>query len=273
MRFEGVLLVRTPESDVSARHDERGTPFVGAGRPDRRVHRGYVHPVHLLHVPAIRREARADVLGEGDVGGRRERDAVRVVEHDQPAEMEVAGERRRFRSDAFHQVAIARDDPGAVVDDGLAGPIERGGEPSLRDRHPDRVSKPLAEGPGGNFDAGRDSPFGVTRRPAAPAPEVLQIVEGEPVPGQEQEAVQQHAAVSRREHEPVAVDPLRMSRVVAEVARPQNIGHGGRAHRQSRMSRCRLLDGIDAERADGVDAEIVEGASERSHRVLPRRDM
>jgi hypothetical protein len=100
--LEGVLLVRTPEPDVRASHDERGATLLGASRPERRVDRGDVHPVHVLHVPAVRREAGADVFRKGDVGGRREGDAIRVVEHDEPAEMKVAGERCRFGGHALH---------------------------------------------------------------------------------------------------------------------------------------------------------------------------
>jgi len=159
-----------------------------------------------------------------------------------------------------------------MVDDRLPEPIEGGGEPPLRDCHPDGVSKALAEGPGSDFDASSDSPFGVTGCPAAPPPEVLEIVEGEPVPCQEQKAVQQHASVPRREHEPVAVDPLWVRRVASEVTRPEDIGHRRGAHRHPRMSRRRLFDCIDAERPDRVDADFVNGAAWRRHLALPFRD-
>jgi hypothetical protein len=68
--LERVLLVRTAESDVRARHDERRPALLGARRRERRVHRRYVHPVHVLHVPAVRGEARPHVFRERDVGRR-----------------------------------------------------------------------------------------------------------------------------------------------------------------------------------------------------------
>ena len=50
-------------------------------------------PVDGLHLPAVRLVARGDVFGEGDVRVVFDRDLVRVVDHDQVAELLVAGER------------------------------------------------------------------------------------------------------------------------------------------------------------------------------------
>ena len=234
--LEGVLLVRAPEPDVRARHDKRGPALLGAGCRERRVDRGHVHPVHVLDVPAVCREARPDVFREGDVGGRREGNAVRVVEHDQPAEMQVAGERCRFGGNALHQVPVARDDVGPVVDDRVTRPVERGGQPAFRHRHPDGIAEPLAERPRGHLDARAAPTLRMPRRSAAPAPEVLEIVQREVVPRQKQQAVEQHAPVPRREDEPVAIGPFRLCGVMPEVSRPQHVGHRGGAHWHSRMS-------------------------------------
>ena len=93
-----------------------GRPSSARAAVRRRVHLGHVHPVHLLDLPAKGGEAGAHVLREGDVGGGGQGDLVGIVEDDEPAEAEIAGQRGGLRRDAFHQIAIARDDPGAVVD-------------------------------------------------------------------------------------------------------------------------------------------------------------
>ena len=83
------------------------------------------------------------------------------------------------------------------------------------DGQADAVGKPLAEGAGGKFDAGRQAVFGVAGRLAAPLAKALQVIQRQVVAGQVEQAVQQHAAVTRREHESVVVGPLRIAWVVA----------------------------------------------------------
>ena len=140
----------------------------------------------------------------------------------------------------------------------MVRPVERGGQPSLRDGHPDRVPEPLAQRPGGDLDGDAAVPFGMAGRAAAPAPKVLKIIEREVVARQVQQAVEQHAPVSRREHEPVAVGPLRVGGIMPQVAGPQHVGHRRGAHRHAGMARRGPLHRIDAEHADGVDAELVD---------------
>ena len=55
------------------------------------------------------------------------------------------------------------------------------------------------------------------------------------------------------EDEAVAVEPLIVLRVVFEVLGPEDVGHGGRAHRQPGMPGIRLLNGIDRQHLDRVD--------------------
>ena len=61
-----------------------------------------------------------------------------------------------------------------------------------------------------------------------------------------------------RQHEAVAVGPVRVGRGVAQEARPEDVGHRRGAHRGARMAGVRLLDAVDGERPDGVDGEPVE---------------
>src|SRR3546814_14401769 len=75
------------------------------------------------------------VLGKGDVGTRCERHAVVVVEHVELAQLQVSGERRGFGGDAFHQVAIAGDHPGAVIDDDVPGAVVPRGQLRLGHGH------------------------------------------------------------------------------------------------------------------------------------------
>ena len=72
--------------------------------------------VHGLHVPAVRLEPGGDVLAERERRAAVDADAVVIVEEDEVAELQVAGEGRRFRRHPFHQIAVAAHPIDVVVD-------------------------------------------------------------------------------------------------------------------------------------------------------------
>ena len=55
-----------------------------------------------------------------------------------------------------------------------------------------------------------------------------------------------------REHEAVAVDPLRVARVVLEEIAPQDLGNVRHAHRGTGMAGIGALDGVHRERTDAI---------------------
>jgi hypothetical protein len=81
-------------------------------------------------------------------------------------------------ADAFHQAAVAQEHIGEVVDDGVAGAVELGGQQLLGQRHAHRVGQALAQRAGGGFHAGRDAHLGVARGLAVQLAEVLQLAIG-----------------------------------------------------------------------------------------------
>ncbi len=70
-----------------------------------------------LCVPAIRREPLGMVFGEGELRRGGESDAVVIVEIDQLPEFQVARERSGFGCHALHQIAIADQSVGEMIDD------------------------------------------------------------------------------------------------------------------------------------------------------------
>ena len=89
-----------------------------------------------LDVPAVGLEALAGVVVEGDLGRAVDGDVVVVVDVDQPAQAEVAGQGGRLVADALHQVAVAADHEGVVVDQvgAEAGPQHPLGDAEARPR-------------------------------------------------------------------------------------------------------------------------------------------
>ena len=84
-----------------------------------------------------RLEALDLVVGDGQAGRAVDRNLIVVEQHDQAAELEMAGERDRFVADALHQAAVARHAIGVVVDDIVA---VAGVEQPLGERHADGVA-------------------------------------------------------------------------------------------------------------------------------------
>ena len=178
-----------------------------------------------LGVPFVGIEPREHVLAPGHPGGPVQLDVVVVPEIRQLAESEMPGQRRGLGRDALLEVAVRDDPEDAMVDDGVAGPVELPGEAALGDRHPDAVGEALAERAGGRLDAGREAVFGVAGRARAPLPEALEVGHRDVVAGQVEQRVEQHAGVAGRQDEAIPVRPVRLLRGVAQEPRPDDIGH------------------------------------------------
>jgi hypothetical protein len=235
------------------------------------VSRGWIVPVHARDVPPVAGEPREHVLAEGQRRGAVDADAVVVVEHDEPAEPEVARQRARLVRDALHQIAIARDHVRAVVDDGESRALVALREPPLGQREADGVGQPLPKRTGRGFHAGRDVAFRMTRRAAAPLAKRLELVERQIVAGEMQQAVQQHRPVPCRQHEAVAVGPHRVIGVVQQVACPERDGGVGHAHGHARVAGVGLLHGVGGEHADGVRGQGLDVYWRHRDRQLSRR--
>src|SRR5580704_5348633 len=121
-----------------------------------------------------------------------------------------------------------------------------------RHRHPYGVAYALAERPGGSLDAGDAPVLGMPGRSAAELAKLLDVVERDLVAGEIEDAVEQHRAVSGREHEAIAPEPLRIFRIVTHEARVEQVGGGRHPHRQSAMAAVGLLDRVDSQHANRV---------------------
>src|SRR5689334_23397930 len=101
----------------------------------------------------------------------------------------MSGQRRRFGSDALHQIAVAHDPIGVMIDDVEAVAIEARRQMRFRHRDSDAVGETLAERAGGHFDAGRMAALRVARRGASPLPKLLDLFERDVVAAYVEEAV------------------------------------------------------------------------------------
>ena len=210
----------------------------------------------MLDVPAVRREAGALVLGRERHRGRAvDRDVVVVVHVDERAEPKVSRDRGRLRGDALHQVAVGADGIDPVTDDLVVRTVVPLGEETLGDRHPDAVAESLPERARRRLDTRRVAVLGMTRRPRAPLPELLQVSEREVVPREVKSGVLKDARVPGRQHEAVTVGPRRVGRVVAHELAVQEVREWRERHRGAGMPGVGLLHGVHCQDPDGVDRQ------------------
>src|SRR2546422_3916656 len=88
-----VLLVRAAVRDVRAHDDQRRPVRDAPGRGERRIECAEVVAVrHALHVPAVALEPLGRVVRKREIGLAIYGDAVVVVDPDQTAELQMAGE-------------------------------------------------------------------------------------------------------------------------------------------------------------------------------------
>ena len=145
-----------------------------------------------------------------------------------------------------------------VIDDRMIRTVVARRELHLRDRHADRIGDALPQWPGGDLHARGMSALGMPRRLAAPLAELFDVVQRQVVTGQMQQAVEQHRAVPRREHKTIAIDPLRIARIVLEQSCPQRIRHWRGTEWHARMPAVGFLHGVHREEANRVDALLIE---------------
>ncbi len=253
MHRRGALLVGRPEADDGLDANQGRTAIgqhrVAQGRLD--VVR--IVPVHAAdHAPAVALEAGRDVLGEPSAHLAVDGDAVVIIEADQLAQPQGAGQGGRFVGDALHQAAVAHHHPSAVIHHIEAKPIELRRQPRLRQRHAHGIGEALAQRPGGGLDAGA---LAVLRMPGGLGMQLakgLEVVHRHRIAAQVQQAVQQHGAVPIGEHEPVPVPPAGVLGVVAQHVAPQRLRDIGQPHRRAGVAGTGFLNGIHGQGADGI---------------------
>ena len=219
----------------------------------------------VLDMPAVRLEAHANVVAIRERGVAIDGDVVVVVDADQVAEALVAGERRGLVADAFHEAAVASDHERAVMHHVVT---ETAAQVALGERHADRVRETLSERTGRHFDAGGVADLGVTRRGRFPLAELLQVVEFEPVAGQEQQRVLQDRGVPVGQDEAIAVGPVRVARIVAHHPAVQHVAQRSERHRRALVAALRLQRCIHRHPANERDRLLVHLRSEAARHAV-----
>jgi len=154
----------------------------------------------------------------------------------------MASQPDRFVIYALHQAAVARDHPGAMIDQAVT---EHSIEMPFGHRHAHAHCQPLAQRAGGAFNSRQHEILRVASAGAAQLTEVADVLDGRLLIARKiQQAVDQHRAVARRKHETIAIGPVGCGWIEFEIFRPQNACDIGHAHRHPGVARVRSLHGI-----------------------------
>ncbi len=244
---------RGPLADHCFAADEAGFVRHRLCGSDRAIDRFDVVAVDVGdHVPAIGFEALGRVVSEPALDLAVNGDLVVVVERDELAQAERSGERAGLVGDSLHQAAVTDRHVGMVIDDAGGGAVEFGGKDAFCDRHADRIRQSLSQGTRGRLNARGNPEFGVARRLRMQLAEALELLHRQVVARQMQQRIQQHRAVSVREHETIAVGPFRVGRVMPQVPPPERQRDLGHAHGHAGMARVRGLHGVHGQRTNRV---------------------
>ena len=153
-------------------------------------------------------------------------------------------------ADAFHQTAVAGDYPGAVIDQVVAKTRR---QMALGHGHTDRRGQALTERAGGDFHSRGVPVFGVTGRIGVPLPEILDRLHGHGLEaGQVQQGVDQHRAMTGRQHETVTIGPIGLCGIVFHRPRPQHSCNIGHAHRHTLVARLCPMHRIHRQNTNGI---------------------
>src|ERR1700692_1238439 len=125
----------------------------------------------------ISEEARGDSLSKCNAGLAVYGDVIVVVDPAQIVEGEMAGERGRLRTDAFHQAAVAADGIDVIVEEIETWLVVTAGEPFARDGHADAGGDALTKRTGRRLHARDPVIFRMPRSFAAELAKMANVIE------------------------------------------------------------------------------------------------
>ena len=181
-----------------------------------------------------------------------DRDTVVIPDGNQVPQPQGTGKATGFMGDAFHQAAIAQEQPGVVIDDIKPRFIKFSGQRFFGNRHPNGIGNPLPQRAGGGFHARGIAIFWMARRTRMELTEVTNVIHAQVIAGKVQQRVNQHGAMTIRLNITIAVEPLRIFRVMAKVTTPNHFSNIGHSHRCARVAGVGFLNRIDAQDPDGI---------------------
>src|SRR5215831_4625379 len=127
-------------------------------------------------IPAVSQKSSLDILGESDARLTLDRNVIVVIDPAEVIETQVAGERRCFRRNSFHQAAIAAHGVSIVIKDIKARSVVTMGEPFLGNCHSHTRGNTLPKRTGRSLHARNPMILRMPRRFAVEPAKVANII-------------------------------------------------------------------------------------------------
>ena len=209
----------------------------------------HVLAIDFLDVESVSFEAPTRVLALRLLRRRIKGDGVRIVDQDQIIETKMPGECACFGRDAFLHAAIARQADDVLIENLVLVRIE------ARRRHfcshcdADGIADALSQRASRTFYSRCVTKFRMARRLAVQLPEPFDFRHRQIVAAHVQPCVKEHATVTCRKNEIVAIDPARFVRIVFERVAVEYRSHFGATQRKPKVTGFRSLHGVHAQTA------------------------
>ena len=199
--------------------------------------------VAFQNLPAVAFETLLRIVRHRERRGPLDRDAVRVIDEREPAELEVAREGARLMRDALLEVSVAAEDPCVV----------RVAVPARRQRHAHAHRDALTERTRRYLHARHHTALGMSRAPGTELAEGLHLIHLAALHARQMEKrIDEHRSMAAGEHQPVAHRPVHVLGIEIQVFQPQGDRKVRHAHRRTGMAALGLFDGIRREAAHRV---------------------
>ena len=131
--------------------------------------------LHAGDIPSVGLVTLEDILGEGNVSTTVNGDVVVVINDNQTAELEVAGNRGSLVGNSLLQTTISAESVNVVVDNGETLLVEGSGQIGLSNSHTDGIAHTLSQRTSANLHSS-GLHLGMARSAASELAEVLQII-------------------------------------------------------------------------------------------------
>ena len=254
--------IRCPTTDQGLEDDQRRPLRLISSRFERGRESTAILPIDRIDdLPAIGLEARGNIFAEGDLGPSVDGDLIVIVDEDEVSEFVMTGEGGCLRGDPFHEITIAHEpvhemSPGTIAIRGIRSLGMAAAELRCRhppgERHSDSMCESLAERPRRQFDAGRLSKLGMTRRTRAELSELRNVFDRKIESKQVEQRVLQHRSVAIGENETIAQRPGGILGIEAEMMIPEFECGRGEGHRRTDVTDSGPLDCVDGHETDCV---------------------
>src|SRR6266478_1965487 len=209
----------------------------------------HVFAIDFLDVESVSFEALTSVLALRLLCRSIEGDGVRIVNQDQIIETKMSGECACFGRDTFLHATITRQADDVLIENFVLVRVETRCRHFCSHGDADGIADALSQRASRTFYSRCVTKFRMARRLAVQLPEPFDFRHRQIVAAHVQPCVKEHAAMTGRKNEIVAIDPTRVVGIMFERIAVEHRSHFGTTQRKPKVTGFRGLHGVHAQSA------------------------